>query len=140
MITPYDVPPMEMIRETAKVLKEEKVVEPLDWTPFVKTGGDREKMPTDPDWWYLRSASLLRKLYFHGPMGIPTLRRKYGGKKNRGHNPDQKGRGSGAVLRKALQQLEKAGLIAKTKEGRVLTPKGISLLDGISYKAASAKK
>jgi len=74
------------------------------------------------------------------PLGIPTLRQKYGGKKNRGHNPDQKRGGSGSVLRKALQQLEKAGLIAKTKEGRILTPKGVSFMDGISHKVAGAKK
>ncbi|MEM4040641.1 MAG: 40S ribosomal protein S19, partial [Ignisphaera sp.] len=32
-----------------------------------------------------------------------------------------------------LQQLEKAGLVAKTPRGRIITPKGRKLLDSIAY-------
>jgi small subunit ribosomal protein S19e len=39
------------------------------------------------------------------------LKRKYGGKKNRGHKPEKRFDGSGNIIRKILQQLEKAGLI-----------------------------
>ncbi|HIP62762.1 MAG TPA: 30S ribosomal protein S19e, partial [Archaeoglobus profundus] len=35
-------------------------------------------------------------------------------------------------IRKALQQLEKAGFVKKTPEGRVVTPKGRSFLDKIA--------
>ncbi len=86
-------------------------------------------MPENKDWWYIRSAAILRKVHIKGPIGIQTLGKVYGGKKNRGVKPERKMRGSGAVIRKMLQQLEGAGLIKKTKNGRVTTPKGISVLD-----------
>lgn len=129
MTTVYDVRPSELIKGLVEVLKKVEAVEPPEWAPYVKTGGDREKQPEEKDWWYTRAASILRKIHVHGPVGIPTLRREYGGKKNRGHNPEGRRRGSGAVIRRALQQLEKAELVKKTKEGRITTPKGVSLLD-----------
>jgi len=42
-------------------------------------------------------------------------------------------KGSGSIQRKIFQQLEKAGLVQKTVKGRILTAKGISLLDKIAY-------
>lgn len=132
MATVFEVPATRLIQELAKVLKEEKKVAVPAWGPFVKTGGDKEKRPEDRDWWFTRSASLLRKIYINGPMGIHELQKVYGGKKNRGHNPAGRRRGSGAVIRNALQQLEKSGLIRKTKEGRVISPTGVSLLEKVS--------
>jgi small subunit ribosomal protein S19e len=40
------------------------------------------------------------------------------------------------VIRKILQQLEQAGFVAKTKQGRVLTPEGRSLVDRMAAKIA----
>lgn len=41
----------------------------------------------------------------------------------------------GSAIRKALQQLEAAGLVTKIEgRGRVLTPKGRSLLDRLAYR------
>jgi len=57
------------------------------------------------------------------------LRTAYGGRKNRGHAPEHFVKGSGNIIRTALQELERLGLVAKTEEGRVITPKGQSLLD-----------
>ncbi len=138
MATVYDAPAARLIKELAKVLKEEKKVTVPEWGPFVKTGGDKEKKPDDSDWWYTRSASLLRKIYVHGPVGIHELQKMYGGKKNRGHNPGARRRGSGSVIRKALQQLEKSGLVKKTKGGRAMSPGGMSLLDKISSQIQKA--
>lgn len=131
--TIYDVP-ASVINDVAEELKKIDAVKPPEWAQFVKTGGNREKRPESVEWWYVRSASVLRKICIHGPVGIPTLRRKYGGKKNRGHNPEAMRRGSGAIIRNIIHQLEKAGLLKKTKEGRAATPKGIALLDKISHK------
>lgn len=42
-------------------------------------------------------------------------------------------RGGGAIIRKALQQLEAAGLLEPSgNKGRVLTKEGRQLLDGLS--------
>ncbi|NOZ76594.1 MAG: 30S ribosomal protein S19e [Euryarchaeota archaeon] len=129
MASLHDVPASRLTEEVAKELKALKTIRPPKWSIFVKTGTNREKQPADKDWWYLRSASVLRKVHLEGPIGIPTLRRIYGGKGNRGVKPDARRRGSGAVIKHILNQLEKEGLVKKTKRGRVTTPAGVSLLD-----------
>ncbi|MDW8034630.1 MAG: 40S ribosomal protein S19, partial [Nitrososphaerota archaeon] len=48
-------------------------------------------------------------------------------------------RAGGAIIRRILQQLEDAGLVIKTSKGRWLSPKGISLLDRLSFEIASGK-
>ncbi|RLI14233.1 MAG: 30S ribosomal protein S19e, partial [Candidatus Hecatellales archaeon] len=105
-------------------------VSPPPWAVYVKTGVHRGRPPDREDWWYVRCASLLRKLYIHGPLGISRLRREYGGRKKGKMRLEHAMPGSGSVLRKALQQLKQAGRI-KTGHGRgrALTEKGQSLLD-----------
>ncbi len=41
-------------------------------------------------------------------------------------------RGSSLILRKAMLQLQKAGLVSKAESGRVLTAKGRSLMDRLA--------
>ena len=48
------------------------------------------------------------------------------------HRPNAFRKGSGSVLRKALQQLEAAGLIIHDKTGRRVSPAGMSFLDNLS--------
>ena len=134
MPTPYDVPPSILIERLAKYLKDNiDEVKPPEWAPYVKTGVHAERTPQNPDWWYIRCASLLRKVYIRGPIGVEHLRSEYGGRKDRGTRPEHARKGSGAIIRKALQQLEKAGLIQTIKgRGRVVTPQGRSLLDSLS--------
>jgi len=134
MVTPYSVPPQLLINQLAKYLKENyPQIRPPAWAPFVKTGVHKERPPQNPDWWYVRCASILRKLYIHGPVGVSRLRTAYGGRKRRGTRKEHFRKGSGAIIRKALQQLEAAGLVAKIEgEGRGLTPEGRSLLDRLS--------
>ena len=139
MATVYDVPASELIRELSAELKKIKSIKPPEWAAFVKTGTNREHAPTQKDWWYTRAASLLRKIHMHGPVGIQTLRRWYGGRKNRGYAPDSVRRGSGSVIRNILKQLEAAGLIEKTEQGRRTTPKAMSLLDKTAAKIIRRK-
>jgi small subunit ribosomal protein S19e len=122
----------QVIDDLAKKLKNVKEIVVPDWSKFVKTSTARERPPVGQDWWYSRTASIMRKLYMLGPVGTNKLRRKYGGRKNRGHKPEKYFKGSGKIIRTILKQLETAGL-AEQKEkgvhkGRVLTKKGQSLL------------
>ncbi|HIP83995.1 MAG TPA: 30S ribosomal protein S19e [Methanothermococcus okinawensis] len=128
MTTVYDVPPSKLIEKVAEKLKEMDIDKP-QWVDFVKTGAHKERRPQEDDWWYIRCASILRRIYVDGPVGVERLRTVYGGRKNRGHKPEKFVKGSGNIVRKALQALEKLDLIKTTKEGRVVTPKGQSLLD-----------
>jgi len=129
----FDTNPGFLIKEVSKNLKVLEQVQPPSWSPFVKTGMHKERPPQDPDWWYIRSASVLRKIRVKGPIGVSKLRRYYGGKKNNGNAPEHFYKGSGNILRKVLQQLEAAGLAKQVdvqgRKGRIVTAKGMSLLD-----------
>ena len=131
MVTALDVPADALIKRLAEKLKEMDQVKPPTWAYFVKTGVHKEKPPEQSDWWYVRAASILRKLYKSGePIGVGTFRTIYGGRQNRGSAPEHFRKGSGSIPRKILQQLEAAGLVRKVPgKGRVLTPQGRSLLD-----------
>lgn len=143
MTSVYDVNPNKLIKLAAERLKKvDGVKEPI-WAPYVKTGAHKEKPPVDLDWWYTRVAAVLRTVYMRGPVGTQKLRVKYGGKKNRGVKPEEFRKGSGSVLRKALQQLEKASFVKYKKEGihkgRIITPKGKSFLDKIASEMKNVK-
>jgi len=135
MVTVKEVPADVLIRRLAEYLKENyKEIKPPAWAPYVKLGVHRERSPEDPDWWYVRAASILRKLAISGePLGVGTLRTIYGGLKRRGSAPPHFRKAAANHLRKILQQLERAGLVSRTQAGRVLTPKGRSLIDTIAY-------
>lgn len=120
------------IKALAEELKQVKEIEPPVWTPYVKTGAHKERPPVEKDWWYMRTAAILRSVYLLGPIGTSKLRTKYGGKKRRGYQPPEFRKGSGSIVRKCLQQLEKAGFIEKkaigVHKGRSLTRKGNEFL------------
>jgi small subunit ribosomal protein S19e len=130
LMTPNDVPASKLNKKLAKYLKENvDAITPPAWASMAKTGTHVEKQPQDPDWWYVRSASLLRKIYIHGPIGIEKLRAEYGGRKNYGVKPSHAAKAGGSNVRKALQQLEIAGYIETFKpRGRKLTHEGRKLL------------
>jgi small subunit ribosomal protein S19e len=134
LTTPNDVPASKLIRKLAKYLKENvDAITPPAWANMAKTGTHVEKQPQDPDWWYVRSASLLRKIYVHGPVGVEKLRADYGGRKNYGVKPAHTAKAGGSNVRKALQQLETAGYIETFKpHGRKLTRDGRKLLQELT--------
>jgi len=133
MATIYDVEPEELIIAIAEQLKTNENIKPLSWTVFAKTGPSRERPPVQKDWWYIRAAAVLRAVYKLGPVGVQKLRTKYGSKQRRGHQPKIFKKAGGNILRKILQQLDAAELTKKVEKGqhkgRILTPKGKSLVD-----------
>ncbi len=108
-----------------------------EWALHVKTGVSRERQPEQKNWYQLRSASILRKIYMDGPVGVSKLRSYYGGRKNNGHQPSHFEKGSGKILRTVLQQLEEAGYVEKTenKKGRKVTAKGQKFVDNAAREA-----
>jgi small subunit ribosomal protein S19e len=132
MTTVYDVPPDHIIRRVAEELKKKKEIVPPAWAAFAKTGVHKEMPPEDPDWWFVRAAAVLRRVYVDGPLGVERMRSFYGGNKNRGSKPNAFRKGSGSILRKSLQQLEAAGLIIHDKTGRRVSPAGMKFLDNLS--------
>jgi small subunit ribosomal protein S19e len=139
MVTVYDVPPEKLIANVAQKLKDSGAVSPPEWAEFVKTGMHTEKAPIQPDWWYARAASVLRKVYIKGPIGTSKLAADYGGFVDRGSKPNKAVKGSRSIIRKSLMQLESAGLVVKNKNnGRTVTPKGQSLLDNAAKEISEA--
>ena len=133
MVHPNDVPTSALLDKLAGELKSRGAVAPPTWAEFVKTGVHKQRAPLQPDWWYLRSASVLRKVYLHGHVGIARLSAEYGGKRDRGSAPYHARNGSRAVLREIVQQLEKAGLLQPYKTlGRRVTASGQKLVDTVS--------
>jgi small subunit ribosomal protein S19e len=102
---------------------------------FWKTAFFKELAPIDNEnFWYIRCASLLRKIKKFGPIGVNKLRKHYGGKNKSGPGRHHGAKGSGKIIRVALQQLEKANLILKQeRDGRIVSPEGTSLLERTAY-------
>ena len=132
MTTIYDVPASALISKAAQQLKKEEYITPPDWSAYVKTGVHKEMPPSSEDWWYVRCASVLRRIYIDGPVGVSRLRSFYGGSGNRGSRPGHFLKGSGSIIRAELKQLEKLGYVRKMKGGRVISPPGQSFLDNIA--------
>jgi small subunit ribosomal protein S19e len=133
MTTVYDVKAEPLIMEAAKELEEK--FEAPEWTEYAKTGSHKERPPQQENWYHIRSAAILRKIYMDGPLGTSKLRTIYGGRKNKGHKPEHHVEASGKVIRTVLQNLEEVGLLEEVEgEGRKITEKGQSFLDNKSDK------
>ena len=139
----FDVPVNEFIIKLAVELKKVEQIRPPEWSIFCKTGVHKERPPVQTDWWFIRAAAILRSVKVLGPVGTQKLRVKYGGRKNRGYRTEHFYKGSGSVIRKILQQLEKAGFIKQVKKdvhkGRVVTPAGDKFLNVVAIALMKAK-
>jgi len=133
MTHPTDVPTAALLPRLAAELKSRGAVKPPTWASFVKTGVHKQRAPVDPEWWYLRSASVLRKIYLKRAIGVTRLSAEYGGRRDRGSAPYHARSGSRAIAREIVQQLEKSGLLQPYKgQGRRVTASGQKLLDTVS--------
>jgi len=97
----YDVPADILINRLAEILKNEDIPAP-EWTQFVKTGTHAVKPPQNSDWWHVRCASILRKIYFHGPISVNELRSIYGSGRPVGYGAAHHKDAGGAIIRNAM--------------------------------------
>lgn len=137
MVTVFDVEPNALIEKAAEKLKAMKIAKP-DFVGLVKSGAHVQRPPDSEDFWYVRCASIMRQIYINNSAGVVRLRRHYGGRKRRGRKPEKHAPAGGSIIRKALQELEKAGLLAKETKGRALTGKGRKLLDDAAKECVGA--
>ncbi|EGG19646.1 40S ribosomal protein S19 [Cavenderia fasciculata] len=133
-ITVKDVAPNDFIAHYAKFLKKTGRVKVPKWVDIVKTAHFKELPPANPDWLYVRIASLARKVYITGNEGVGSFRRIYGGKERFGNSPNHTSIACGAVIRYALKQLAQLKVVEvdKTKGGRKITSTGRRDLDRIA--------
>ena len=134
MTTVYDVPPDRLIEKLADRIKSEFKLTPPEWIENARTGTQTEVEPAQEDWWYVRTASLLRKIYINGPIGSDRLAEFYGGSKNRGAKPNKAVSSSRAIIRHILQEFDKAGLTTKLPgKGRQISPIGVSVCNASAH-------
>ena len=141
MVTLYDVPDDAFLDALAGALAE--LIEEPDWASFAKSGADRELPPEQDDFWYVRAASILRRVAMDGPVGVDRLSTHYGGPKGGSTRyqvaPKHRSDGSKKIVRTILQQLEEADLVERppNDEGRVVSAAGRSLLDSTAGEVIS---
>jgi len=142
MASIYDIDPNKLIEQLSIELTKIKEIEAPGWSIFIKTGAHNERPPEQENWWHIRAAAILRTIYNKGPIGVSKLRSKYGGRKNRGVKPNKFKKGSGKIIRTILQQLDAAGFtkLAEKGKGRIITPKGQSILDNTANKLSGESK
>jgi small subunit ribosomal protein S19e len=133
MTTVFDIPANVLIAKVAEELKNESKIKVPEWSEYVKTGVHKQMPPENPDWWYIRSAAMLRRIYVDGPIGVERMRSVYGGMQDRGSKPSHFRKGSGSIARKVMQQLEATGHIEKVIGGRCVSAKGRKFLDNIAH-------
>ena len=99
------------------------------------------------EWWQIRAAAVLRKVAINGPIGVNHLAQAFGGKVDRGAQPNRAKSGSRKIVRTILQQLEDAGLVEKVLhrviesdgekmdlyKGRKITGAGQKILDTAAH-------
>ncbi|ESQ49903.1 hypothetical protein EUTSA_v10022439mg [Eutrema salsugineum] len=135
--TVKDVSPHDFVKAYASHLKRSGKIELPTWTDIVKTGKLKELAPYDPDWYYIRAASMARKVYLRGGLGVGAFRRIYGGSKRNGSRPPHFCKSSGGIARHILQQLETMNIVEiDTKGGRRITSSGQRDLDQVAGRIA----
>ena len=136
MANVYDVKSSDIVRLAAERLKD-KIEKPA-YVDFVKSGPNKERVPQDVNFFYVRSASILRQVYINGPIGVSRLRTRYGSRKEHVVHKRHHMRAGGSVIRDALQGLERLKYVKNTKKGRVITPQGKSFMDKIAKELNNA--
>jgi small subunit ribosomal protein S19e len=106
-ITVKDVDAHEFVKRYATHLKKQGKIQLPELVDLMKTSVSRELAPYDEDWFYIRCASLARRLYVRQGTGVGAFSKVYGAKKRRGTLPGHFCRSSRGVIRNCLKQLMK---------------------------------
>jgi len=139
--TVKDVPAQEFIFALAAFFKRSQKLELPAWHDIVKTGTFKELPPQSADWYYVRAASLARRVYLRGGLGMGALTRSYGGNdykaKGKPHHVD----GARGLNRYILQKLQELDLVSTRpeKKGRWLTANGQKELDTIAAQVLASR-
>lgn len=124
-VTLKDVDSHIWVKEFAKYLKNTGKLPVPKWADMVKTATFKELPPQDQDWFYVRTAAVLRRIYIRQGTGCGALRKVYGGRVNRGCAPGHHKKASSSVIRGAMKALLDMKLISNHPDGgRVITSAG----------------
>ncbi|KAF9624414.1 hypothetical protein IFM89_011339 [Coptis chinensis] len=128
-----DVSPYEFIKAYSLLISNARKMELPHWTNIVKTATFKELASYGPDWYYVRVASMARKIYLRQGIGVGGFRKIYGGRKRNGSRPPHFCKSSGAIARNILHQLEDMKIVdVDPNGGRVITSTGRRDLDQVT--------
>merc|ERR1712066_440025 len=99
-ISVKDVDQQQFTVAMGAFLKKSGKVKLPEWVDLVKTNVAKELAPYDEDWYYTRIASMARHIYIRSPVGVSTMTKIYGVRRNNGSCPSHWRRGSGSIARK----------------------------------------
>lgn len=136
--TVKDVPAAKFISAFAKHMKRQGKFEIPKWADVVKTGVAKELSPYDPDWLYIRAASIARHVYNRQKSGVGSFRKVYGSQQRRGTQTNHFRKSGGKIVRYCMAKLEEMGILevdATGAGGRVLTPEGQREMDTVAVQA-----
>ena len=105
-ITVRDIAPAEFIKAYADHLKNSDKFELPNWADTVKTAVFKELAPYGDDWYYIRAASIARKIYLRPGTGVGALQKWYGGSYRRGTRTEHFRKANSGLIRSVLQVRE----------------------------------
>jgi small subunit ribosomal protein S19e len=136
---PADVFIAALAAHFKKTFSEGKIAVP-EWTENCKTAPWKELAPLDVDWYFVRAASVARKIYINPGLGVGAFAKYiYGGIERRGCRRNTHGRAARGIVRNVLKQLEQLDIVAQRPDskGRFITKNGQHQLDVIATQAIS---
>ena len=139
-ITVRDITAPRFIAAYAEVLKNnDKFVVPK-WADLVKTGVHKELAPYDPDWYYIRAAAIVRKIYLRQGTGVGALKKRFGGSYRRGARPEKHQDAAGGLIRTILIALDELKITEKSANGgRKISRVGQQALDLVAGQVARSE-
>lgn len=112
-----DISAAQFIDAYAEHLKNSDKFELPVWADTVKTGVFKELAPYGDDWYYIRAASIARKVYLRPGVGVGQLQKWYGGNYRRGSRTEHFRKANSGVIRSVLLQLEEMKVMEKLESG-----------------------
>lgn len=128
-----DVSATAFIKAYAEHLKNSDKFDLPVWSDTIKTAVFKELAPYGDDWYYIRAASIARKVYLRPGIGMGQLQKWYGGAYRRGARTEHFRKAASGVIRSVLLQLEEMKVVEKLEAGgRRVTVVGQQDLDRVS--------
>jgi ribosomal protein S19E (S16A) len=81
------------------------------------------------------AASMARKIYLRGGIGVGAFKKIYGGRKSNGVRPSHFAKSSGSIARHCLKQLEALNIVEKDPKGLVRRPMSCAVWSGTGCRA-----
>lgn len=136
-VTVRDVPAPKFIAAYTEVLKNNDKFHVPKWADLVKTGVHKELAPYDPDWYFVRAAAIVRKIYLRPGTGVGALQKRFGGAFRRGARPEHHRDAAAGIIRNILITLDELKITEKTaKGGRKISRVGQQALDLVAGQVA----